>query len=130
MRHIELLKLSVIVILLPIILWMLSLRGTVRAWNDYQAAKTELSLCDTVKQVKEVKKEKLSLMDFVASQEVKLLKYNRYTGADNIIINELIITGDFIMQVKFIDRLSDYWDISSLSFTAENSTIIIQELML
>lgn len=130
MRHIELLKLSAIVILLPIILWMLSLRGTVRAWNDYRAAKTELSLCDTVKQVTEVKKEKLSLMDFVASQEVKLLKYNRYTGADNVIINELIITGDFIVQVKFIDRLSDYWDISSLSFTAESSTIIIQELML
>lgn len=130
MKHIELLKLSAIVILLPIILWMLSLRGTVRAWSDYRAAKTELSLCDTVKQVKEVKKENLSLMDFVASQEVKLLKYNRYTGADNVIINELIITGDFIVQVKFIDLLSDYWDISSLSFTAESSTIIIQELML
>lgn len=130
MRHIELLKLSAIVILLPIIIWMLSLRSTVRAWSDYRAAKTELSLCDTVKQVTEVKKEKLSLMDFVASQEVKLLKYNRYTGADNVIINELIITGDFIMQVKFIDRLSDYWDISSLTFTAESSTVIIQELML
>lgn len=130
MRHIELLKLSAIVILLPILLWMLSLRGTVRAWSDYRAAKTELSLCDTVKQVTEVKKEKLSLTDFVASQEVKLLKYNRYTGADNVIINELIITDDFIVQVKFIDLLSDYWDVSSLSFTAESSTIIIQELML
>ncbi|MEG0499700.1 MAG: hypothetical protein RR550_01090 [Rikenellaceae bacterium] len=130
MRHLELLKLATIVILLPIILWMLSFRGTVRVWSDYRAAKAELALCDTIREVVVEKKERLSLMDFVALQEVKLLKYNSYTGADGVIINELIISGDFIMQVKFIDSLSDYWDISSLSFTADNSTIIIQELML
>lgn len=128
MKHIELLKLSVIVIFIPIIIWMVSFRSTVNVWNNYRAAKHELSLCDTMRRVAEVKKPALSLMDFVVSKEVKLLKYNRYLGADSVIINELIMTGNFIEQVKFLDALSEFWDISSLSITSTNTTIIIQEL--
>lgn len=118
------------VVVVPILLWMVSIRSTVGQWREYRTAQQELTSCDTLKRVKEVVKVKLSLMDFMAKQkDVKLLKYNRYVGADEVIINELIVAGDFVKQVKLLDVISDYWDISSVTFSADNTTIIIQEFM-
>lgn len=130
MKHVELLKLSAMVVVVPILLWMVSIRSTVGQWREYRTAQQELTSCDTLKRVKEVVKVKLSLMDFMAKQkDVKLLKYNRYAGANEVIINELIVAGDFVKQVKLLDVISDYWDISSVTFSADNTTIIIQEFM-
>lgn len=130
MRHTELLKLGAMVVVVPILLWMVPIRSTIGQWREYRTAQQELTSCDTLKRMKEVVKVKLSLMDFMAKQkDVKLLKYNRYAGANEVIINELIVAGDFVKQVKLLDVISDYWDISSVTFSADNTTIIIQEFM-
>lgn len=130
MKQIELLKLVGMVIFVPIVMWLFAIQGTVNQWRECDSAEQELSRCDTVKKVEVKTDVTISLMDFIASKEVKVMKYNRYMGANNVIINELIVADDFIDLVKLIDSISEKWDISSVTFTTESTTIIIQELIL
>lgn len=130
MKRIELLKLIGMLFFVPIVMWLFAIQDTVSQWNEYDSAKLELSECDTVKKNDVKMKVTISLMDFITSNKVKVMKYNRYQGANSVIINELIVATDFIEIVKLIDSISEYWDISSVTFTAESTTVIIQELIL
>lgn len=130
MRRIELLKLIGMVIFVPIIIWFFALQKTVNQWNECNSAEWEISQFDTMKKKDVNPKITISLMDFIASKEIKMMKYNRYMGENNVIINELIVTDDFVKLVRMIDSISKHWDISSVTFTTESTTIIIQELTL
>ena len=147
-RYKDLIKIAIYLVVVPLIIWNLSIGTSIDIWNEYRdniAELHDIKKDDTpVEIIKTSVLPKGSLLDFVAkNKEVEIVKYNRYTTTSvddySLVANVLVLTGDFFKLLKVVSKIEKSWIVSSLTFHSEfdyknkqkflKATIITQDVI-
>lgn len=146
-RYKDLIKIASYLIIIPLILWNLTIGKSINIWSEYHDNMVQLEneKIDTIST--RITKTNISpegsLLDFVAmNNQIEIVKYNRYTTITkedySLMINVLEVTGDFFELLKIINKIEKLWDINSLLLNSEmdyknkrktlNATIITHDI--
>ncbi|MBE9488440.1 MAG: hypothetical protein IMY73_04570 [Bacteroidetes bacterium] len=149
-RHINIIKLIGYFIIIPIIIWNLTIGKSFDLWSECENNKDKLFKlqCDRENKDKDNNRIELSdkgyLLDSISiNKNIKVIKYGRFITASindySLITNVLVVSGDYFKLLKTIYQLEKTWTINSLTFQTEMnyktkqtslySTIITQEIL-
>lgn len=147
-RHLNLIKLICYFIIMPIVVWSLTIGKSLNLWRECKKNKTALSELQLSKNTEESNKLDISangsLLDSIAKDKsIEIVKYNRYiaTSAEDyaLIVNVLVVSGDYFNLLEAVNLLEGTWIINSLSFQTEmnyktrqtnlHATIVTQEIV-
>lgn len=147
-KHINIIKLIGYFIIMPIVVWNLTIGKSFHLWQECEKNKQELCAIEPNKRVENADKLELSansyLLDSLSEDKnIEIVKYSRYITASvdaySLVANVLVISGDYFKLVEAVYQLEDKWTINSLAFQTEmnyktkqkslNATLITQEIV-
>lgn len=147
-RHLNSIKLIGYFIVMPIVVWNLTIGKSLNLWSECKKNKTALNELQLSKNAEESNKLDISangsLLDSIAKDKsIEIVKYNRYISASAddfaLIANVLVVSGNYFNLLEAVNRLEGTWILNSLSFQTEmnyktrqtslQATIVTQEIV-
>lgn len=147
-KHISIVKLVGYFIIMPIVVWNLTIGKSIHLWRECERNELELSALKSEKRVENADRLELSangyLLDSLSEDKnIEIVKYSRYITASvddySLVANVLVISGDYFQLLEAIYQLENTWTINSLAFQTEvdyktkqkslNATLITQEIL-